>query len=249
MIEDLRRLGIREGDTVLVHSSFKALGWENGSPEQAIAALQEAVGREGTILVPSLTYANVTPEHPFFDVRHTVPCVGAIPTAFCCLPGVYRSLSPTHSVAAAGRLAKALTEGQELDNTPVGEHSAFRRLRDLPQTGGGKILMLGCGLCPNTSMHGVEELVGVPYVLQEKETAFICVDRDGKEHTVKVRCHNFEHNGRHLEQHYERLLPLLDSAEWQQGQILQAPSILLSAKAVWERAESKLRENPWFFVD
>lgn len=252
MTEDLRRLGIREGDTLLVHSSFKALGWENGSPEQVLAALQQAVGPEGTLLVPTLTYATVTPQHPFFDVRHTAPCVGAIPTAFCGLPGVYRSLSPTHSIAALGRLAERLTEGQELDNTPVGGHSALRRLRDWPQmdgTCGGKILMLGCGLCPNTSMHGIEELVGVPYVLQEQETTFTCVDRDGKEHAVRMRCHDFYYKGRHLEQHYERLLPLLDPTEWQQGQVLQAPSILLSAAAVWEHAESKLRTDPWYFVE
>ena len=71
-LEQLRALGIREDDAVLVHSSMKAIGTAL-SPEERLSVLQAAVGSEGTLLLPGLTYESVTPEHPVFDSRTSVP--------------------------------------------------------------------------------------------------------------------------------------------------------------------------------
>ena len=46
------------------------------------------------------------------------------------------------------------------DNTPCGQNSPFNRLIE----NAGKILMIGCGLTPNTTMHAVEEYVRPPYL-------------------------------------------------------------------------------------
>ena len=62
---DLEILGVRQGDSILVHSSMKALGTRL-DPQEVIGCLQEAVGPEGTLLMPALTYENVTSEHPVF---------------------------------------------------------------------------------------------------------------------------------------------------------------------------------------
>lgn len=166
-LEQLRALGIREGDAVLVHSSMKAIGTAL-SPEEILAVLQAAVGGEGTLLLPALTYESVTPEHPVFDSRTSVPCIGLLPRTFQTLPGVLRSAHPTHSVCARGRLAETLTAEHILDNTPVGPHSPFMRLADC----GGKLLFIGEVVDCCTFMHGLEEIAGVDYVLNRDTTAY-----------------------------------------------------------------------------
>lgn len=58
LAQDLGALGVKPGDAVLVHSSMKALG-TSLAPEEVIDTLQEAVGENGTLLMPALTYENV----------------------------------------------------------------------------------------------------------------------------------------------------------------------------------------------
>jgi aminoglycoside 3-N-acetyltransferase len=51
--EDLRRLGITPGMTIIVHSSLSSLGWVNGGSVAVVQALIETVTEEGTIVMPS----------------------------------------------------------------------------------------------------------------------------------------------------------------------------------------------------
>ncbi len=95
---DLLELGVKPGDMVLVHSSMKALGTEC-APEEIIDAMEEVLGEEGTLLMPALTYENVTAEQPVFDSAATEPCIGLLPRTFLHRPGVERSVHPTHSCA------------------------------------------------------------------------------------------------------------------------------------------------------
>lgn len=81
LLADMKALGIKEGETILVHASMKALGTEE-TPETVLDTLQEALGDGGTLLLPALTYENVTPEHPVFDADKTVPCIGLLPRTF-----------------------------------------------------------------------------------------------------------------------------------------------------------------------
>src|SRR5512137_302949 len=96
LASDLLELGVRPEGVLLVHSSLKALGPRAGGPAHVIAGLQRALGPRGTLLMPALSYASVTPEHPLFDLRTTPSCVGIIPETFRRMPGVLRSLHPTH---------------------------------------------------------------------------------------------------------------------------------------------------------
>jgi aminoglycoside 3-N-acetyltransferase len=75
-------LGVRPGGVLLVHSSLRALGHVPGGAETVIAGLRHALGPEGTLLMPALTYERVTLQNPRFDVRHTPANVGVIPETF-----------------------------------------------------------------------------------------------------------------------------------------------------------------------
>lgn len=51
----LSELKIEAGDTVLVHSSLKSMGYVEGGAETVIEALLMSVGDSGTIVMPTFT--------------------------------------------------------------------------------------------------------------------------------------------------------------------------------------------------
>ena len=239
MCNDLRKLGIKAGDTVLVHSSLRSLGPLPGRAETAIGALLEVLGEDGTLLFPALSFATVGIRNPVFDVRNTPSCVGALPEYFRKREGTCRSIHPTHSVSAIGKKAAALLAEHYLDETSCGEHSPFRRLREE----GDWILFIGCSIAPNTSMHAVEELVTPPYLHREK-VLYKCILEDGSERTMDVKRHNFQGYA----QNYRRLGEILTEKELRHGSVLNAECYLMKISAMWEKGYDCLKKDPFFFV-
>ncbi|NOY80718.1 MAG: AAC(3) family N-acetyltransferase [Kiritimatiellaeota bacterium] len=244
--DDLKKLGVRSGGVLLVHASFKSLGRVGGGAETVIRALLEALGGDGTLLMPALSYATVNAANPVFDQLNTPSCVGYLPEYFRTRPGTLRSLHPTHSVCGVGRSAGELLGRHEMDHTPCGPNSPFRKLRDRE----GQLLMLGCGLHPNTSMHAVEELSQPPYLLGN-EVVYTMIPAGRPSFEMRVLRHKFLFRGTRYAQRYDRLGPLLDGAkgEVRTGRVLQAVCQLIEVRAMWEKGHWALRHNPFFFVE
>ncbi len=240
MARDLTGLGVRRGGVLLVHASLKSLGPPPGGPESAISGLLAALGSEGTLLMPALSYETVNAGHPDFDVRHTPSCVGALPEFFRQRAGTLRSVHPTHSACGFGPRAEALLGAHRRDVTPCGPNSPFSRLKDE----GGQILFLGCGLKPNTSMHAVEELVEPPYLYAGWVDYRITL-ADGGATTMRVRRHGFSG----WVQRYDRIEAVMDGEGIRAGRILVADGVLLEAAIFWRKAREALRRDPLFFVD
>jgi aminoglycoside 3-N-acetyltransferase len=236
---DLSGLGVRQGGVLLVHSSLSALGHVPGGAETVIRGLLQALGPEGTLLLPTLTYEHVTPKHPIFDVRRTPSNVGIIPETFRLRPGSMRSIHPTHSVAAVGPLARELLADHVLDTTPCGDNSPFHRLPHVH----GQILMLGCGLRPNTSMHAIEEVI-VPSYVFGPQVPYILVYPDGEAHEKSYTSHGFEG----WSQEYDRVAQVLTAPALSRGAVLRAPAHLIEAEALWAAVLAALRQDPLAFV-
>ena len=242
LAQDLASLGLRSGGVVLVHSSLSSLGQVAGGSESVVRGLLQALGPVGTLLMPALSYQLVHVDQRVFDVSRTSSCVGAIPEHFRLRRGTQRSLHPTHSVCGAGAQVAAVLADHHLDRTPVGEHSPFRRLRDHS----GQVLFLGCSMVPNTSMHGVEELVEPPYLFG-RTISYTLVNADGGKSEITYRSHGF--GGGLWGQRYERLEALLGPDELRVGAVLEATAHLVEAEAMWRRGEEALRGDPLFFVE
>lgn len=151
---DLRALGVRPGDRLLVHSSLKSLGWVKGAAHAVVDALLDAVFPGGTIAVPTHT----SPA-PILDLV-TTPChTGAIPNALRIRPDAIRSLDATHSVAAIGPDAAYACAGHPLA-TALGVDSPFDRLSRL----GARILLIGVTHTANSTVHVAEARYPVPYL-------------------------------------------------------------------------------------
>lgn len=240
MTHNLHVLGVREGGVLLVHSSLRALGYVEGGPETVIQALLAALGPEGTLLIPALSYEYVTRRSPTFDVRHTPSNVGAIPEYFRTRPGTRRSVHPTHSVCAVGPRTGEMLDDHPLDDTPCGPYSPLHKLRNV----NGQLLMLGCGLHANTSMHAIEELVEPPYLYADPIT-YRLIHADGHETTKTYRPHSF----RHHEQRYDRVADVLNEPTLHHGYVLAADVYLIDVPALWGAVLVALRCDPLCFVD
>jgi aminoglycoside 3-N-acetyltransferase len=243
--DELRALGVRPGGVLLVHASLRSLGPVPGSPvpgraEMVVQGLVEALGPDGTLLMPALSYAYVTPQQPLFDVRSTPSNVGALPEYFRTRPGTLRSLHPTHSVSGSGRLAAEILERHGEDRTPCGPRSPFHLLPEYD----GQILMLGCGLRPSTSMHAVEELIEPPYLFGGQQ-AYRLTGWDGRVTEATYRVHGF----RGYRQRYDRIGDVLPAPGLRTGRVLQASVHLIEASALWTAALAALRGDPLYFVD
>lgn len=240
LAEDLAALGVRRGGLLLVHSSLSSMGWVRGGAVTVIAGLRQALGPQGTLLMPALSYEYVNAAHPVFDQASTPSCVGVVSECFRTTEGVKRSLAPTHSVCGAGPLAGWILGRHHIDRTPCGAHSPFRAVRDL----GGRILFLGCGMRPNTSMHGVEELIEPPYLFGGL-VRYRLIAGNGARLDSSVRCHAFDG----WAQRYDRVADLLQSTELLAGTVRGATAQLVDAAALWDRAAAALRRNPFAFVE
>jgi aminoglycoside 3-N-acetyltransferase len=167
---DLTALGVRRGDVLLVHSSLRSLGWVPGGSLAVVQALLDAVGEDGTLVVPTQTAENSDPagwsrppvpaewwpvireQTPGFDPERTPSSgMGAIPEQVRTWPGARRSAHPQTSFAALGPRAEEVVAVHDLDSQ-CGERSPLAALERL----GARILLLGTGFGSCTAFHLAE---------------------------------------------------------------------------------------------
>ncbi len=132
LIQNLRGLGVRPGDTLLVHSSMRAVGEVEGGADTVLDAFRNIWRTACWFFHPHLVPHQRFP--PLYDPETEPACVGLLPNLFRQRPGVIRSLHPTHSLAALGRDAAAFTEG----GGATGNGLSPKRLLRTPVRPGGK---------------------------------------------------------------------------------------------------------------
>ena len=192
LVADLRAIGVKPGDVLLVHSSLSKIGYVEGGGVTVIEALREAVGPEGTLAMPSFPAGgrnkDYLDEHPVFDVRNTPSAMGVITETFRRLPDVQRSLHPTDPVCAIGPQAAFITSTHFGQLTPYNDSSPFRKIAAC----GGKILMLGTTLNgAGTSLHMLEDAVCFPYPVYDQHIYEAeVVDYEGNNRTMKTKVHD-----------------------------------------------------------
>jgi aminoglycoside 3-N-acetyltransferase len=185
---DLRALGLKAGNSVIVHSALSKVGWINGGPTAMISALQEVLTTEGTLVMPTQSgqYSDPAgwqnpsiPEAWHEEVRRTMPAydpataptrgMGKLPEAFRTYPDVFRSQHPTLSFAAWGKHAQRTIKNHTLDFA-LGEGSPLARMYE----GDFHILLIGVGYDSCTAMHLAEHRA--PLAIQVVEQTPLSVE-------------------------------------------------------------------------
>lgn len=167
IINALKKAGVSQGQTIMVHTSLGRLGFVCGGAQTMIEALIEAVGADGTIMMPTQSWKNLDPatgvhwEEPeqwWPLIRDHWPAyqkditptntMAATAEMFRKWPGAVRSDHPARSVAAYGKNAEYLTKDHDLSNI-FGDGSPIGKLYELD----GYVLLIGVGYDKNTSLH------------------------------------------------------------------------------------------------
>jgi aminoglycoside N3'-acetyltransferase len=173
LADDLTRLGLAQGDTVMVHASLRRIGAVDGGAAGVVAAIELAIGPEGTMLMTigardDWSWVNDQPEdareelladaepfEPLATPAHQE--MGVLAEVFRTVPGTLASNHPEGRFAARGRLAEALTRDVPWDDY-YGPSSPLERLVEV----GGKVLRLGADTNTVTLLHYAEYLAHVP---------------------------------------------------------------------------------------
>lgn len=172
--QQMKEMGIKPDDTVLIHTSLKAVGPVEGGAEGFIDAFCEYLD-EGLFVVPTHTWATVSRDNPVYDVRTAEPCIGTVPKIAAKRADGIRSLHPTHSVWAHGRDAANYVQGEENAGSPGAPGFCWDKLAER----GAKILLIGVKHDRDTFIHSVDEYAGVENRLGEPFEVTI-TDHDGQ---------------------------------------------------------------------
>jgi aminoglycoside N3'-acetyltransferase len=229
--DQLRALGVEEGGVLLVHTSFRATRPVEGGPLGLIEALRDALGPEGTLVMPSWSGQDDEP----FDPRTTPvpPSLGVVADTFWRLPGVLRS-NHCQAFAAAGPEALLITS----DPLPLPPHipeSPVGRVHDLD----GQVLLLGVGHDADTTLHLAELLAAVPY----RVPSYCTVLQDGR----PVRIDYGEND--HCCEHFAFVDQWLRTGGLQsEGRVGHARARLARARAIVGVALEHLAHDPLLFL-
>lgn len=173
LVTDLKKLGIKPSDTIMLHASVKAIGWIVGGPDIVIQALLDVLGTKGTLMMcvgwedspyhfaewnEEWQQAYIKECPPFDPKTSRAYRKWSILTEYLrTWPGAYRSNHPDVSFAAVGARAKWITENHPLQYG-YGPGSPLAKLCDAK----GKVLLLGAPLDTITLLHYAEHLAKVP---------------------------------------------------------------------------------------
>lgn len=171
LVNDLRNLGVRRGDSVMVHSSLSRLGPVAGGSETVVDAFLETIGPDGTMVFPTFTEHLWAGKLGMDDCKtcrklsnycpSNEPCnTGIIPEMFRKRPGSLRGCHPSFSWSALGPKAKLFTGENYKAMTPCGQGNPFDRLVEED----GCIVCLGLTVSTITLWHYYEEKLKVPYL-------------------------------------------------------------------------------------
>jgi aminoglycoside 3-N-acetyltransferase len=144
LVDDLKALGLSSGMDVMVHSSLSSIGHVLGGAQTVVDAILLAVGRRGTVVMPSFnhTWAAV------YNRMATPTINGEIPDCFWRRRDAVRSDHPSHAVAAIGPKAGAICEGHVAAGLWTQDGPIGRLIK-----GGGYILSIGVDHTSSTAYH------------------------------------------------------------------------------------------------
>jgi len=187
----LRKAGICEGDTVMLHSSVSALGYIEGGVRTIIDAFLNVIGKDGTLMAPSFTRPYMYFEGAYQRQRNFRPfrpdnidgiSTGTLPKVMLRDYGAKRSAHATHSWCAIGKNAEYCVSAHGLLDSPCGDNNPMEKALGL----GGKVVFFGCGVSSNTFLHYLEDRANSNFL----ENAIIKIVReDGKQVTEIMRNH------------------------------------------------------------
>lgn len=172
---DLRALGVRPGEALMVHASLRKIGPTTDGAATVIEAIDSVLGPEGTwmMVLGALIDHEWVNGHPEADrpalLADAAPWdplaapallaeVGYLAEAFRRAPGTLVSDNPSGRFGVRGRLAERFVREAPWDDY-YGDDSPLHRLCQV----GGRVLRMGANPDTTTVLHYAEYLAELPH--------------------------------------------------------------------------------------
>lgn len=235
LLQQLKDIGIVEGDTLLVHSSLSKIGFIKNGPADLVDALLESVGPDGHILMPDSPNASFQLDYvrtlKVFDVQNDPSRLGTVTEYFRKLPQSRRSKHPTEPVSCIGPDTSYFVDHHFGNLTPYNKSSPFYKVSERK----GKILYIGVTLDnAGTNLHTLEDAVqDFKFPIYYPETFPVKVKfEDGTIHDMETRVHDPSWSKKRK---CDGLIPLFESQDvLHKVKIGHAPTLLVDAGKMLE---------------
>ena len=249
LLDCLSELGVRSGDSLCVFSDISVFGIPDeariGVREKGVGAIPalyletflSAVGREGSLFMPTFTYSACRDE--VFDPGLTASTVGVLTEVFWKRKNVLRSSHPIFSFAGIGKQAEHLLQLDEKDCFAA--RSFFGKMCGV----GGKYLLFGINFQnAATFVYFSLQKANVPYRFTKNFKAR--VSEKGK-----LAHYDVPYFVRHLDQ--ENNFDPLENLAMESGVVRSArycggPLMLTEARAIDQFVCQELAKDPYCFV-
>ena len=239
VLEVLAQVGVGAGDGLLVHSALQFLGRPEGGVGLYLEALQQAVGSEGTLIVPAFNFSFAKGED--YDPA-TAPAVrmGNFSEFVRQAPGVRRTSHPMQSFAVWGRDAEVLAELDTLSAFDDGSAVNWALKHDY------KLLLLGADIQAASILHYSEQRAEVPYRFWKNFSGRVLKDGEWQPRTYKMFVRDMEIDAR-LE-----IYAIQDELEaegnWAKAKLNYGWVSLSSLKDFVRVADDQLADDPWCYL-
>ena len=234
-------LGVRRGDTLLVHSAIQFLGQPQGGVALYYQALSAALGlpETGLLAVPAFTFSFAQGEG--YDPEHTpAQRMGVSAEYPRSLPEARRTPHPLQSLAVVGPAVGDLTGRDTASAFDPG--SAFERLLELD----GKLLLLGASIQACSMIHYSEQRAAVPYRYWKTFTGPVLNDQGWQTRSYTMYVRDLEIDARLV------LAPLQKALEaegaWRSTKLNYGQISICPLRDFVAAADRMLAEDPWVFV-
>lgn len=244
LTEGFERLGLRAGDSVVVHASLESLGVVDGGAAMVLHRLLGVLGKGGTLLMP--TFTSVTKHGSTHDNHTKLGCwceghedrhlpfipelqpdknIGVIAQRLCSWPSSRRSRHPAYSFVAVGKHGDELVGDYSLDDPLL---PLKRFLKQDP-----RVLTVGVGFDLVAAIHVAEQLRLMSKFPRERALIFTSKGRAWVDITALGCSAGFGKLKAHLEERGSK-----------NTKIGSATSEIHSMRKLIEGADSLLAEQP-----
>ncbi|MEN8157830.1 MAG: AAC(3) family N-acetyltransferase [Bacteroidota bacterium] len=240
LVADLKKLGVKKGDSLNLKISLKSIGFVEGGPDAVIQAILDVVGEEGTIVGESFVnshHLSKLKKQTILSEPDTSSYAGAIANAMIKFPGAIRSTHPIHRFSAIGARAKELMD----NHTP--DSYAYNVLKVLAETGGKNLKIGADGKVVGVGTTHVA--IGMLQLVQDYPNEGIHYKNDQGETHLFVR--NWAGG---CEKGFSNFVPLYkkNNAFINEGLVGNAETTLSDMKKTLDIELETLRVNPGYFL-
>ncbi|AII14271.1 aminoglycoside N3'-acetyltransferase [Campylobacter iguaniorum] len=180
LVDALRQIGIKSGDSICVHTELFTLGNPLLAKDEFLEALlwcfYEVIGKNGTLIMPTFTYSFC--KNQIYDKLNSKSTMGVLTEFFRQQNGVVRTNDPIFSFAIGGNNKEAFLSDSK---SCFGKNSVYDVLKRI----NGKIVLFGLEHAGYTFTHYIEEQAKVSY-RYFKEFSGISIDEQRRERKTSI---------------------------------------------------------------